>query len=76
MISSTAPKIRAAMGFAVVLLALVLARPCVAAAAPTVTASGIALNAPWKVKIYELARRHFLHPAWGGSIPSAITCSP
>lgn len=65
MSSSAAPKIRAAMGFAAVLLAVVLVRPFVAAAAPRVTASGIALNVPWKVKIYELARRHFLHPAWG-----------
>lgn len=33
--------------------------------APKVTATGIPLNAPWKVKIYELAHGKFLHPAWG-----------
>lgn len=33
--------------------------------APKVTATGIALNTPWKVKIYELAQSTFLHPAWG-----------
>lgn len=37
----------------------------VAVHAPTVTATGIALDAPWKVKIYELAHGSFLHPAWG-----------
>lgn len=34
-------------------------------AAPTQTATGIPLDAPWKVRIYELARTKFLHPAWG-----------
>ena len=34
------------------------------AAAPT-TASGIPLDAPWKVTIYHLARTQFHHPAWG-----------
>src|SRR5579872_3686340 len=29
------------------------------------TASGIALDAPWKVSIYDLARKQFTHPAWG-----------
>ena len=53
-----------------VLLAIVLtpaagAAPAPAAAAPAVTATGIALDAPWKVKIYELAHGGFLHPAWG-----------
>lgn len=35
-----------------------------AAAAPT-TASGIPLDAPWKVTVYNLARTTFTHPAWG-----------
>ena len=29
------------------------------------TATGIPLDAPWKVTIYEMARAKFLHPAWG-----------
>lgn len=32
--------------------------------APT-TATGIALDAPWKLRIYDLAKAHFHHPAWG-----------
>jgi len=36
-----------------------------AAAAPAVTASGIALDAPWKTRIYQLAHSKFLHPGWG-----------
>ena len=53
-----------------VLLAIVLtpaagAAPAPTAAAPAVTATGIALDAPWKVKLYELAHGGFLHPAWG-----------
>ena len=47
------------------LIAAILMRSALAASAPTVTATGIRLNAPWKVKIYELAHTHFLHPAWG-----------
>jgi uncharacterized protein len=47
------------------LIATILMRPALAAGAPTVTATGIPLNAPWKVQLYELARTHFLHPAWG-----------
>ncbi len=36
------------------------------AAAPQVqTETGIPLDAPWKVTIYELARAKFHHPAWG-----------
>lgn len=42
--------------------AIVLA---LATAAPSQTASGIPLDAPWKVTIYELARTKFHHPAWG-----------
>lgn len=29
------------------------------------TVSGIALDAPWKMKLYAFARAHFKHPAWG-----------
>ncbi len=29
------------------------------------TAAGIPLDAPWKVTIYALARKLFIHPAWG-----------
>lgn len=48
---------------------LIVATACLprafAANAPIATATGIPLNAPWKVKIYELAHTRFLHPAWG-----------
>jgi uncharacterized protein len=44
---------------------LVFAAPARAALAPPATVTGIALDAPWKVKIYAFARRHFHHPAWG-----------
>ena len=50
---------------ATVLILLALARPAFAAGAPTVTAGGIPLDAPWKVKLYELAHSKFVHPAWG-----------
>lgn len=30
-----------------------------------VTATGIPLDAPWKVKVYQLAHSTFLHPGWG-----------
>jgi uncharacterized protein len=30
-----------------------------------VTATGIALDAPWKVTVYQLVRTTFKHPAWG-----------
>ncbi len=36
-----------------------------AAAPAPQTATGIPLDAPWKVTIYELARAKFHHPAWG-----------
>ena len=36
-----------------------------AATQPTQTATGIPLDAPWKVTIYDLARSKFHHPAWG-----------
>ena len=43
----------------------VLAAVLVAAAQPAQTATGIPLDASWKVTIYELARTKFHHPAWG-----------
>lgn len=52
---------------AAALLLLTLARlgPASAAGAPAATPAGIPLDAPWKVRIYELARSKFVHPAWG-----------
>jgi uncharacterized protein len=47
--------------FAQSLLAVVL----LASAQPQQTATGIPLDAPWKVTIYDLARSKFHHPAWG-----------
>ena len=44
---------------------IVLGWPAVADAAPKTTATGIPLDAPWKVTIYQLARTRFIHPAWG-----------
>ena len=45
---------------------LIAAVPLSGGAQPApVTATGIPLDAPWKVKIYDLARTKFLHPAWG-----------
>jgi uncharacterized protein len=46
-------------------LALVFATVTGASAATATTASGIPLDAPWKVAIYNLARSNFKHPAWG-----------
>jgi len=37
----------------------------VAAAPPAQSATGIPLDAPWKVTIYQLAQSKFHHPAWG-----------
>lgn len=51
--------------FMAVLLLLAFAQAAFAAETPAATAAGIPLNAPWKVKIYELAHAQFLHPAWG-----------
>jgi uncharacterized protein len=42
-----------------------LTRVVVAADAPAATEAGIPLDAPWKVQVYELARKTFVHPAWG-----------
>jgi uncharacterized protein len=39
--------------------------PAAAGDTPPVTATGIPLDAPWKVTVYALARAKFLHPAWG-----------
>lgn len=50
---------------AVALLLLTMTGAVSAASAPAMSAAGIPLDAPWKVKIYELAHTQFLHPAWG-----------
>jgi uncharacterized protein len=50
--------------FAVVLVFIIaLLQPAQAQARTTVT--GIPLDAPWKIAIYDLAKSHFKHPAWG-----------
>jgi uncharacterized protein len=53
--------------FAAAFLALApaLAGPAFATGAPAVTSTGIALDAPWKGRLYELAHAKFLHPGWG-----------
>jgi uncharacterized protein len=53
------------MAAALLLLMAALIRPAVPADAPAATAAGIVLDAPWKVRLYELARSRFLHPGWG-----------
>ena len=50
---------------AVLLACTVLVTPAARAADVTRTATGIPLDAPWKVTVYDLARKTFLHPAWG-----------
>lgn len=45
-------------------LASLAALAC-AGAEPAKTATGIPLDAPWKVQLYTYARTHFVHPAWG-----------
>lgn len=47
------------------LLTLAVIAPAFSAGAPAATAAGIPLDAPWKVKLYELTHSKFLHPAWG-----------
>jgi uncharacterized protein len=47
---------------ALVVFAFAISSPV--CASPT-TASGIPLDAAWKVTIYDLARKSFTHPAWG-----------
>lgn len=39
--------------------------PVAPVAAQAQTATGVPLDAAWKVRIYQLARTRFLHPAWG-----------
>ena len=57
---------RTKLMIAAFLLALpVCAGSAFAAGAPAVTSTGIPLDAPWKVKLYELAHSKFLHPGWG-----------
>jgi uncharacterized protein len=48
----------------IALLVLAFATSSPVCASPT-TASGIPLDASWKVTIYDLARKSFTHPAWG-----------
>lgn len=50
---------------ALLVLLLGVIRPAFAARPPTATAAGIPLDAPWKIRIYELAHAKFRHPAWG-----------
>jgi uncharacterized protein len=47
------------------LLAFVSLLGLASPAPSTTTVSGIPLDAPWKVTIYQLARTTFIHPAWG-----------
>jgi uncharacterized protein len=47
------------------LAVLVYSRTAAPAAVQPATATGIPLDAPWKVTIYDLARTKFHHPAWG-----------
>lgn len=44
---------------------ITLTAALLSAASPTQSATGIPLDAPWKVTIYELAQSKFHHPAWG-----------
>ncbi|MGC1380804.1 MAG: HD domain-containing protein [Candidatus Baltobacteraceae bacterium] len=44
---------------------ITIAAALLAVAQPLQTATGIPLDAPWKVTIYDLARSKFHHPAWG-----------
>lgn len=50
---------------ALLVLVLGVVGPAYAAEAPAATAAGIALDAPWKVRVYQLAHAKFRHPAWG-----------
>ena len=45
-------------------MAALLATLLIGAQAPA-TATGIPLDAPWKVTVYNLAQSTFVHPAWG-----------
>jgi uncharacterized protein len=46
-------------------VALIAAANLPSSPPPTATVTGIPLDAPWKVTIYQLARTKFIHPAWG-----------
>jgi uncharacterized protein len=59
-----AVRMKIVLAVAAFLLLAITTSVC-AAGAPAMTAAGISLDAPWKVKIYELAHHQFLHPAWG-----------
>lgn len=48
-----------------IVVAGVVAALLLAVTPPSQTATGIPLDAPWKVTIYDLARSKFHHPAWG-----------
>ncbi|HET7815336.1 MAG TPA: HD domain-containing protein [Candidatus Baltobacteraceae bacterium] len=51
---------------AALLAAATLVLPAVSAAQPAPsTVTGIPLDAPWKTAVYALAKRTFVHPAWG-----------
>ena len=47
------------------MIAVALAALVAAAPSPPVSATGIPLDAPWKVTVYRLAQAKFVHPAWG-----------
>jgi uncharacterized protein len=49
----------------IVLAVLACAVPLPLLSAGPTTVSGIPLDAPWKVTIYDFARKTFTHPAWG-----------
>lgn len=49
--------------FALLIMAVAAEQP--ASASTAKTATGIPLDAPWKVAIYHLATTKFKHPAWG-----------
>jgi uncharacterized protein len=49
----------------IVLAVLAFAAPLPLLCAGPTTVSGIPLDAPWKVTVYNLARTSFTHPAWG-----------
>ena len=49
----------------ILIVMLSLAEPAFSAGAPGATPAGVPLDAPWKVRIYNLAHARFLHPAWG-----------
>jgi uncharacterized protein len=54
------------LAFAALLACALLVVPeARATGAGTRTATGIALDAPWKVTVYEMVRAKFHHPGWG-----------